>query len=226
MPAEDDTKPAGEGRKGFAGFSREEVRQRAGAAAQQARAKSEFILSRAYGLFRDPKLEWDQIRAEETSVVSLLLGYVAPLTGFFSVCIFIGSVLFDHARFDRALIALIVTFIVMTALIYLIGLIIDMTAENFESSRNELAAQKVAAYSFTPFFLSGVLWLWPTTFFMVVSFITVALSAYLLYRGLPPLMKTPAERATAYAVTVCLVGLIAFIVAAILAGCMTGLNTL
>ena len=224
MPAENDTKPAGEDRKGFAGFSREDMRQRAGAAAQQARAKSEFILSRAYGLLRDPKLEWDQIRAEETSIISLLVGYVAPLSGFFAVCVLIGSLLFEHPRFDKALIGAVVTFLVMTGMIYVIGLIINLTAENFESSRNELSAQKIAAYSFTPFFLSGIVWLWPPLIWL--TFVAVGLSAYLLYRGLPPLMKTPAERAPAYGVTVCLVGLIAFILAFILASCVTGQNSL
>ena len=49
------------------------------ASAQEALRKSEFILSRAWGLLREPKKEWEQIRAEETTVPNILLGYVAPL---------------------------------------------------------------------------------------------------------------------------------------------------
>ncbi len=56
-------------------FSVEQARARA----EQAYRKSEFILSRAFGLFREPKKEWEQIRAEETTVPNILLGYVAPL---------------------------------------------------------------------------------------------------------------------------------------------------
>ncbi len=49
------------------------------AKAQQARAKAEFILSRAYGLLREPKKEWAQIRDEITTIPNILIGYVAPL---------------------------------------------------------------------------------------------------------------------------------------------------
>ena len=224
MSAENENKPAGEDRKGFAGMSREELRARADAAAKHARAKSEFILSRAYGLFRDPKLEWDQIKAEETTIASILLGYVAPLSGFFSVCVLVGSLFFEHPPFVKAVISAIVTFLVLTGMIYLIGFILNTVAEYFDAQRNELGSQKVAAYAFTPFFLSGVFWLWPPLIW--VSIIAVGLSAYLLYRGLIPLMKAPVERATPYAVTVCTVGLVAFIAAFLLASCVTSIAIL
>ena len=47
--------------------------------AQEAVRKSEIIFTRAYGLLREPKKEWEQIKAEETTVPNLLIGYVAPL---------------------------------------------------------------------------------------------------------------------------------------------------
>src|SRR5215475_11763175 len=159
MPADDQQKAAGEGRKSFAGLSREEVRQRAEAAAQQARAKSEFILSRAYGLLRDPKREWEQIRAEETNTLSILFGYVAPLAAFFAVCVLVGSLVFEHPPLFPAFLSAVLTFFLLTGFVWLVGFVISGAAEYFDSDRDDLAAQKVAAYSFTPFFLSGVLWL-------------------------------------------------------------------
>ena len=201
-------------------FTAEDARQKA----RQAQAKAEFILSRAYGLFRDPKLEWEQIRAEQTNVPSILLGYVAPLAGWFSVCVLIGSLIFDRPAIDKALIGAVATFVVMTALIALIGFIISAIAENFDADRDELAAQKVAAYSFTPFFLSGVFWLWPPLIWL--TFVAVGMSAFLLYRGLPPLMKTPPDRAAGFAASVCIAGLMAFVVAFVLVGCVTGMGRL
>ena len=99
-----------------------------------------------------------------------------------------------------------------------------MVVENFDADRDDLAAQKVAAYSMTPFFLSGVFWLWPPLTWL--TFVAVGLSAFLLYRGLPPLMKTPPDRALSYAATVCVAELIGFIVAFVLAGCVTGCGRL
>ena len=72
-------------------FNVEDARARA----QQALRKSEFILSRAYGLLREPKKEWEQIRAEETTVPNILIGYVAPLAAIIPVCSLIGSYIFE-----------------------------------------------------------------------------------------------------------------------------------
>ena len=201
-------------------ISREDVEARA----KQARAKTEFILSRAYGLFRDPKLEWEQIKAEETNIPSILLGYVAPLCGFFSVCVLVGSLLFERPPLDKAFIGAIVTFILMTALVALMGYIINVVAENFDADKNELNSQKVSAYAMTPFFLSGVFWLWPPLIWL--TFVAVGLSAFLLYRGVPPLMKTPPDRALGYAATVCVAQLIGFVIAFAFAGCATGAGRL
>ncbi len=62
-------------------------------------------------------------------------------------------------------------------------------AENFDGDRNDLAAQKVAAYSLTPFLLAGFAWLWPPLAW--VSFVAFGLTAFLIYRGLVILMKAP-----------------------------------
>ena len=47
-------------------FNVDEARARA----RQAMRKSEIIFTRAYGLLREPKKEWEQIKAEETTVPS------------------------------------------------------------------------------------------------------------------------------------------------------------
>src|SRR5262249_1584075 len=156
------------------------------------------------------KLEWDQIRAEQTSIISIIVGYVMPLTAFFAVCNFIGSVIVDRATFLSATLGAIVKFIVMTGFISMIGYFISAVGDNFDSDRDELAAQKVAAYSFTPFFLSGVLLIWPSSFSLTVLVVAVGVSAFLIYRGLPPLMKTPQDRALGFAATIFVVGVVVF----------------
>mgnify|MGYP001176831599 FL=1 len=49
------------------------------ARAQEAIHKSEIIFTRAWGLLSEPKKEWEQIKAEQTTVPNILIGYVAPL---------------------------------------------------------------------------------------------------------------------------------------------------
>jgi hypothetical protein len=200
-------------------FSVEDARKHA----QNAYNKSEFILSRAYGLFRDTNLEWEQIRAEQTTVANILIGYVAPLAAIPVVCDWIGSALFNHLlQFDpgQALIRGVITWIMSVALVFFIGVLINVVADNFEADKNDLAAQKIAAYSLTPAFLSGVFSLWPPLWWL--SLFALAAMVFLMYRGLPILMKAPQERALGYASTVTVAAAVALIIVFALSACASG----
>jgi hypothetical protein len=214
MPDEHDTEPHAAARR----FSVEDARARA----EQALRKSEFILSRAYGLFSEPKKEWEQIRAEETTVPNILIGYVAPLAAIPPVCDLIGSALFNRLLTIDPAAAIIragVTWLVSVALVFFLGVLINAVAENFEADKDDLAAQKVAAYSLTPAFLSGVFSLWPPLWWL--SLFALAAMVFLMYRGLPILMKAPVERALSYAATVTIAAMVGGIVLFSLASCVT-----
>lgn len=196
--------------------------------AQATRQKAEFILSRCYGLLRDPKGEWEQIRAEETNIPSILIGYVAPLAAIPVVCGLLGSFIFGNSYGGEvlrppladALVGGVVSFVASVALVFLLGILINAVAENFDADRDDLAAQKVAAYSMTPAFLSGIFSLWPPLWWL--SIVAIAASAFLLYRGLPVLMKAPEDRALGYASMVGIAGAVAFIILFSVSGCVTG----
>ena len=196
--------------------------------AQEARHKAEFILSRCYGLLKSPDAEWEQIRAEETNIPKILIGYVAPLAVIPPLCGVLGSLLFGNSYggqvvrpdFDTALIGAVLSFAVSIALIFLLGILINAVAENFDADRNEIQAQKVAAYSMTPAFLSGIFSLWPPIWWL--SILAIAASAFLLYRGLPILMKAPEDRALGYASMVGVAGLVAFIILFSVSSCVAG----
>lgn len=208
----------GEGKRGPSRFSVEDARARA----QEALRKSEFILSRAYGLFRDPKGEWRQIKAEETTIPSIMIGYVAPLAAIPPVCDLIGSTLFNRmleVAPAEAVVRGFVTWVVSIALVFLLGLLIDTLADNFDADRDDLSAQKIAAYSLTPAFLSGVFSLWPPLWWL--SLFALGAMVFLMYRGMPILMKAPEDRALGYAATVTIAGMVAGILLFTLASCVT-----
>jgi hypothetical protein len=199
-------------------FSVEDARERA----RQAWRKSEFLLSRAYGLLREPKKEWEQIRAEETTIPNILLGYVAPLAAIPPICDLIGSSLFNQmlaVEPGAALIRAVVTWVVSIGLVFFLGVLVNVLADNFDGDRNDLAAQKIAAYSLTPAFLSGVFSLWPPLWW--VSLFALAAMVYIMYRGLPILMKSPPDRALSYAATVTIAAAVSGIVLFSLASCVT-----
>jgi len=187
--------------------------------AEEALHKSEFILSRAYGLLKSPKAEWEQIRAEQTTIPAILIGYVAPLAAIQPVCDVIGKLLFGQLSSDtlsgvaalpEALVGGVVFWIVSVAIVGLLGIIVNAAAPHFDADADDLAAQKIAAYSMTPFYLSGVLLLWPPLGWL--GMVGLAAAAFVMYRGLPILMKAPEDRALSYAATVTIAAMVAGIV--------------
>ncbi len=214
MTADNENEPRG----GGARFSVEDARRRA----SEALHKSEFILSRAWGLLREPKKEWEQIKAEETTVPAILIGYVAPLAAIPPICDLIGSALFNRLLTiepGEALIRAVVTWLVSIGLVFFLGVLINAVAENFDADKDDLAAQKIAAYSLTPAFLSGVFGLWPPLWWL--SLFALGAMVFLMFRGLPILMKAPVERAMPYAATVTIATMVAGIVLFSLASCVT-----
>lgn len=210
MPAQDKAKSQR--------FSAEDALARA----REGWRKSEFILSRAWGLLSDPKKEWEQIRAEDTTVAHILIGYVAPLAAIPPVCDLIGSAVFDRMLQigpGEALVRAMVTWLVSIALVYLLGFLINALADHFDAERNELGAHKIAAYALTPAFLSGVFSLWPPLWWL--SLFALAAMVFLMYRGLPILMKAQEERALGYASSVTVATMVSGIVLFALAGCVT-----
>jgi hypothetical protein len=213
MTADNENEPRGKAR-----FNVDDARVRA----QQALRTSEFILSRAYGLLREPKKEWEQIKAEETTIPNILIGYVAPLAAIPPICDLIGSTLFNRLLTiepGEALIRAVVTWVVSIGLVFFLGVLVNVVADNFDGDKDDLAAQKIAAYSLTPSFLSGVFSLWPPLWW--ISLFALAAMVYIMYRGLPILMKAPPDRALSYAATVTVAAAVSGIVLFSLASCVT-----
>lgn len=213
MTADNENEPRGGGR-----FSVSDARARA----QEALRKSEFILSRAWDLLRQPKKEWEQIKGEETTIPNILIGYVAPLAAIPPVAGLIGLLIFDPIAvgpIGDALVGVVVTWIVTVALVFLLGVLINTLADQFDGDRDDIGAQKIAAYSITPAFLSGLFSLWPPLWW--VALFALAAMVYIMYRGLPILMKAPEDRALSYAATVTIAAAVAFIVVFALASCVS-----
>ena len=118
------------------------------ARAQQAVRDSEIIFTRAYGLLREPKKEWEQIKAEQTTVPNLLIGYVAPLAAIPPIADLIGSAVFQPERIvslSGSIVTAFVTWVLSVAMVFFLGVLINSVADQFDADRNDLAAQKIAA---------------------------------------------------------------------------------
>lgn len=163
------------------------------------------IVDRVRNICVDPGREWPVIEREATEPAGIVAGYLAPLAALGAVAGFIGGTLIGVGPVRRTLagglVGACITFVLTLASCFLVGWIINALAPTFGGRQDSRQAFKVAAYSYTPGLVAGVLAVLPILSGLarvVAAFYTL----YLLYLGLPVLMKAPPEKAIAYTAVV------------------------
>jgi Yip1-like protein len=164
------------------------------------------IIERAKNIILTPKTEWPLIAAEATPSAQLYLGYVLPLAAFAIVITALRLVVIGtHLPFGTVVrtplsgILAIAVWGLVGGLIgwLLFGWIVNLLAPTFGGTRDFNRALKVAAYSLTPAYLGSVLALSPVLP-SLLQFAALCYGLYVLYLGLPVLMRSPQERAGGY----------------------------
>jgi hypothetical protein len=181
------------------------------------------IIERIKNILLTPKTEWPVIAPESTTIAQLYTGYVMPLSGLSALMSFVRmSVIGVGIPFGgtfrtpllNGLTIALVSFGFSLLGLFLVGLIINALAPTFAGERNQRQAMKTAAYAFTPAW-AGSVFAVLGGFGALLQLIAGIYGIYLLYLGLPPLMKSAREKATGYTVAV--------VVCTILLGVLFGL---
>jgi len=175
------------------------------------------LVERAKRLLLTPQPEWQVIDAEPTTTSELYTQYVIPLAAIGPVARVIGFALIGiHVPFSgvtyrtpigRALVGAVVSYVLALVGVYVLAMIIDMLAPSFGGTTNRMQALKVAAYSSTAAWLAAIFAIVPG---LSILGILGLYSIYLLFVGLPILMKSPADKAGSYTVVVILVAIVLF----------------
>ena len=166
------------------------------------------LVDRVRNILLTPKTEWAAIDAETTGIPELYTRYVIPLALIPAVAGFIGGSVVGigvpgvgtvRVGILAGLLGAVLQFFLLLALVYVLALVINELATMFGGRMDIVAAFKVAAYSSTPAWLAGVFTVVP-----IFAFLSVVglYSLYLLYLGLPLLMRVSVERAWAYTAVV------------------------
>jgi hypothetical protein len=170
------------------------------------------IMERAGGILLSPTMAWSVIEPEHSNM--LLNGYIALLAaipalsgliGFSAVGVGVPRLGTVRVPILSGLLAAVSSYLLAFVVVYLLALIINVIAVRFEAKRNFPAALKLAVYSYTPVWLSGVFLLVPGLRFLGVLGVY---GFYVLRRGLPVIMKTPDGRASRYAATIFIIALV------------------
>ena len=177
------------------------------------------LVDRAKNICLTPKTEWPVIAGETTSTGSLMAGYVAPLAIIGPIAGFIGGSIIGHSlpfvgTYRTPIIAgiglAIFTYVMVFVGVFILSLIINALAPTFGGEKNSQQALKVAVYAYTPAWLAGILSIIP--YLGILAILAAFYGLYLLYLGLPRLMKCPEEKSIGYTVVVVICAIVISIV--------------
>jgi len=164
------------------------------------------LFERVKNVLLSPKTEWPVIEAEATSIATLYTGYVVPLALLATLMSFLRmSVIGISMGFGGVFRTPMLSGLVYAAVsfgfgllgLFLVGWIINVLAPTFSGERNQRQALKTAAYAITPVWLGSVLGLLPALA-GPLELAAGIYGIYLLYLGLPQLMRTPRDKAGGY----------------------------
>lgn len=176
------------------------------------------VVERAKNLILQPSQEWKVIDAEPHTVQDLYTRYVMILAAIPAVCAFIGFSLVGVGVFGATyrtpmasgVAYLVVSYLMGLATVYVFALVIDALAPSFGGQKNFIQALKVAAFTPTAAWLAGVFSIIPSL--SIIGALLSLYSLYLLYVGLPLLMKTPEDKTIPYIVVVLIAAIVLVVV--------------
>jgi hypothetical protein len=158
------------------------------------------MLNRLRAILLTPQLEWPVIAQQKGEVSTLFVRYVATLALIPALARFIGASLIGwYAPIWPSLAGALVTYLSALAIVYGLALIIDVLAPRFGGQKDFTAALKLAVYSAIPVWLAGIFLLVPGLSFLIILGLH---GVYLLWVGLPILMRVPTEKVLPYTVVV------------------------
>ena len=171
------------------------------------------LFERAKDIIMQPKSEWAVIDAEPATVGSIFTSYVLILAAIGPIALLIGHQVFGIGALGFnwkppigfSIAQAVMMYVGSLIGVYVFALIIDALAPTFNGTKNNLNAFKVAAYSFTPAWLAGIFYIIPALSILVIVGLY---SLYLVYTGIPRLMRVSEDKAVGYAAVAIVIAII------------------
>jgi hypothetical protein len=187
------------------------------------------IVERVKNILLSPATEWDKVAAETTVPKDVVINYVIPLAALAAIAHFISSVVIGTTMpfvgtyrtpiiWGTAL--AVYQFVMAIVTVFVIAFITDALAPTFGGTKDMNQAVKLTAYTFTAGWIGAV--------FSIIPFLGVVISLlfglyglYILYLGLPKLMKNPGDKTIVYEIVIILVAIVVMFVISMVGGLLT-----
>lgn len=181
------------------------------------------LFVRVRSILVEPRSEWAVIDAEPATAGSIYR-YVLILAAIPAICRALRWSLPGYFNISPslALQLAITSYVGALIAVYVLALIIDAMAPTFGGQKGQIPALKVAAYSATAAWVSGIFLLIPLV--GILALVGALYSLYLLYLGLPVLMKTPPDRSVGYTAATVIAAIVIFMVIGAIVGRFSGIG--
>jgi len=185
------------------------------------------LIQRVQDILLRPIPTWPVIEQEQADVAGIYKSYLIYLAAIPALAGFIGMTLIGVSGFGAnirlpfmwGLTNLVVGYVLSLAMVFVMALIVDALAPTFKGTKNPLNAFKLVAYGATAGFVGGIFSLIPSL--SVLGLLAALYSIYLVYTGIPVLMKCPQDKAVAYTAVVVVCGIVAGIVVGAITAAIT-----
>lgn len=186
------------------------------------------LITRVKNIILTPSTEWDVIEKEPAEIGGLYRNYILILAAIGPVAAMIKSVVFGYSLLGityrpgivQAVGTAITSYIITLVGVYILAMVIDALAPSFGATKNRIQAFKVATYGCTAGWVAGIFGLLPGLGGLVWL---GAYNLYLLYLGLPKLMKAPADKAMGYTAVTVVAAIVVAVVSSIVLAPVVGM---
>jgi len=179
----------------------------------------ETMVGRVKDILFAPRATFKEVDSEFTKSGVLWGRYILPLATIGPLAGAIGRFVFgkrvggtsltESMSLTGAVIWALIALVLALVSVFVLSKIIGVLAPGFGGQRNDVQALKVAAYSSTPAWLAGIFNLHGR--FLILSILVPIYMAYLLYLGIPILMKAPQDRAMGFTAVVIIAAAVLFL---------------
>ena len=179
--------------------------------------KAVGLIGRVQNILLKPAAEWDVIEAEPATIQGLYIGYACILAAIPPVASVLGSLLISHWGVMLTIVYGLLQYVLSLVGIFVIAFIVDALAPSFGGQKNQIEAMKLLVYSYTASWVAGVFLIIPTLGSLLAG-LGGLYSLYLLFLGLPKLMKSPADKTVIYFLVTLGVSILVYFAIAIVLG--------
>ncbi len=180
-----------------------------------------MILNHLWGLYAHPLDEWKTIEARHENFF-YALSHIALIAAIPSVMGYVASVYLGWSigvgnaitlTHDSALFIALSMYFALIIGVFALAYLAHWMAHTFGASPSYTQTLELTAYTATPIFMSAFAAIYPSLWFVVCAgLVGLTYSVYLLYTGVPILMRISHERGFIYASSVVTCGLVILVV--------------